>query len=324
MSYNYQAPARDRSDSQDSFASRYAPTTYGNDAHQPLPYPAPAYAPSGPAGYQQPLSEDRVASLPSEVGIDRSASVKFESNTITPLDSISNVGGDEYYQSTASRAGGGGFGASAAARSDPFRDPAVPGHGQTRQLSGVIEEEDDDEAYRGYEYGPNDREQAGYGAHESTTKLPLVGNAALPYRGREHDSDEEGSFVDGDTIVGTNARKAAAYRSSQPNAGHQSRDSQSGLLPEDNNAYPPAPYDSLNDDDNDYYSQQRNKEKENGGEDVERGGLSKIKRLMLGGKGDEEARRGGDVKRPNVFLRQVWDSTPTQEKIRLHKAGVGA
>lgn len=255
------------------------------------------------AGHGHHLTENSVSGIPSDpyaqdtTGIARPNRPSRQGTsdsgvTLGPYDSVSNAGDASHHHGVTS------YGGNDWANRDPYAQQSATRFSQVAQSqrprSGSAGSDDyDHQAYysgAAHDYNVNPR--------DSTSKLPLIHDSQADYathmpkysqQQREYASDDEGSMIEGDTVVGQRSRDSK--RRTGP-----LEDTERGYN------YPPAPYDSFS----------GNSEKaENPFDDgKEQGGFV-------------ATIRGQNKKRPNVWLRQFRDTTPVDQKIANHKQGIG-
>lgn len=136
----------------------------------------------------------------------------------------------------------------------------------------------------------DDERHSAYNPRESVSQLPLMNDNA-GYVGHEKGaySEDDVSTMDEDTEPGQRSRE----NKYDANAKSPFEDPESGA----GSSYPPLPYQSIPD---------------------EKDQSEDTKQLR-----SRTSNKRPKVKRPNVWLRQIRDTTPLEEKIRLHKKGVG-
>jgi hypothetical protein len=312
--YGYDNEDNDRT--RDTFSNRVSVVNSIQQQHYPgMPvHSSSLYQPSA-------LREDIVNKLPSEAhyGSSNAGRERDDGVTITPFDSISNVGGgasnyDSYHHrrrlssySASRRSGGGG---------NYLHEDAY-----NNNDAGYIDSKTYSTRPRSGSGGRGGDYEYGYDPRESMGDLPLMQNASIPAgasssRNHNHynNNDDADSVVDGDTVVGGDRNGKNKYTSRALNQDELER----GILA--NNKYPPPPrYDTPQagtkdayDDDDEGYDKLKL--------DATDGSASSPKGGLLSNLKNGEERSG---KRPNVFLRQFRDTTPLEDKIKNHKAGIG-
>lgn len=173
----------------------------------------------------------------------------------------------------------------------------------------------------------------------STSKLPLLDDDGAPlplyarasssqntgrarradaaFGGNGNSDSEESSVVDGDTVTGASSWRQ--HKSSKGRSGakllrgpRSAFANQTGGSTEDEDAsYPPTPYDSIALAGDEKPGLQER--------DVEEAGST-------GGRGKANILvtiKGENKERPNVWLRQIRDTTPMEQKIENHRRGIG-
>lgn len=290
---------------QDSFSGRFggaggggASSSSSSNYNPAQQHHHPAALQSGSAMYLPPstqLREDRVNSLSntgnaSAFRAGGSADVD-DTNTITPFDSISNVdAGDNDASTSAMYYGGDDYLA---------RDPYARDHQHNQQQQAAYS--------KSYNTRPRSGSGGGdaYDPRDSNGSLPLMQNAVHPATGRVSSNyyNYPDSIIDGDTTIEAKKNKKGYYSTRSLNPDEVER----GIL--HNGSYPPPPrYDTPESDEkNDPFNDRHTEE-----------GSNKRDTLVSTLKG-----RNKSGKRPNAWLRQLRDTTPLEEKIKNHKAGVG-
>lgn len=289
---------------QDSFSGRFsgvggASTSSNYNAAQQQHH-HPAALQSGSAMYLPPstqLREDRVNSLSkANASAFRNSADGDDTNTITPFDSISNVdAGDNDASTSAMYYGGDDYLA---------RDP----YARNNQHNQHIQQQQAPYS-KGYNTRPRSGSGSGSGApydpRDSNGSLPLMQNAVHPATGRASSNyyNYPDSIIDGDTVIDDKKNKKGHYSTRSLNPDEVER----GIL--DNGSYPPPPrYDTPESDEkNDPFNDRHTEE-----------GGKQHDTLVSTLKG-----RNKSGKRPNAWFRQLRDTTPLEEKIKNHKAGVG-
>lgn len=265
--------------------------------------PVPAFAPNNNGNATLPLSSDRVRMIPSERSAYRTVTPPYGSArhsrsgsgddgvTLGPYDSISNAGEHE-----ASDAAVSSFNRADWQQRDPYAQATATGRRASQSRVGY------NTAYYVPDQGRPRSGSGGEGAvrdpRESVSQLPLIPNASGPagFGQVEHNKqpryDEDGdSIIDGDTLVG---ERKNPFRVQFTDSRGGDDGGERGL-----SRYPPSqPYDHPD-------------EKADDGDDDGKGAglLAVVKRKSN--------------KRPNVWLRQIRDTTPLEQKIYNHKHGIG-
>lgn len=290
---------------QDSFSGRFSNTVNG-DGSSSMPRAHPAALTTGSALYLPPstqLREDRVNKLINGTGEDnhgpRSMFQGEDTNTITPFDSISNV--DARDDADADDDGVSRYTGNDYLSRDPY---ARPGQAPSRQKPTAYS--------KSYNTRPRSGSAGeGYDPRDSNGSLPLMQNAVQPAgSGSTRGSAGSPSYypesiIDGDTVIqGNGARRSnqqSYYTSRELNPDEVER----VILTQNNlgeGSYPPPPrYDTPDTD-------------EKGDPFTEGKDDSRVSTV---------SGRNRSGKRPNVWLRQLRDTTPLEEKIKNHKNGIG-
>lgn len=340
-----------RADSNDSFGGRF-----NNGSNIDLSVPPPARPMSRSQQYQQhpaalqassamylppstQLREDRLAAAAAassdygQPGQQPSAYMGDDGVTISPFDSISNVGDRDHHQNRFHRKVS-SYGGETYLAKDPYAAAFATSSNNNNNIKGSRRHSKhasiggtNDPYYANndlYSKNYTTRPRSGSGGGDSddqqprmsTSELPLMYNAAghAGYRGSKSysnnidgDSDEPGSIVDGDTIVSGSThderrKKKKKYRSRSLTQEEIER----GILSE---SYPPPPrYDTPEDEKNQFANTSDPLAESSKNEGV----LGTLK---------GKKRKSG--KRPNVWLRQIRDTTPLEDKIKNHKRGIG-
>lgn len=171
-------------------------------------------------------------------------------------------------------------------------------------------------AYDGQAYYPYDgRPHYDNMARPETRDRQQYNSYPYPPRQSDGDDSDEASFMDGDTRIGSFQQhaKGGAYQPSwapQNNARHSVNDED-----DDNNGYnygypPTNPYTYDNDSKQDLYPST-----------PDDGGILGRLRARNAVKADSSS--NSNYKRPHWLKRQIWDSSPTEQKIANHKKGIG-
>lgn len=305
-SYDINDPQTRRQQRGDSFSGRFSGV--GVHADHPTTSNAgmamhPAALQTGSAIYLPPSTQLREHNVNRLLNADSRSNNAYygagndgnpfndETATITPFDSISNIDDREDVQSTAV------YGGENYLARDPYdrQQPAYSKSYNTRPRSGSAGE--------------------GYDPRDSNGSLPLMANAVNPAGGQlGGPSSRSGtpsyypdSIIDGDTVIDARTRSKSNSQQQYPGRTLTYDEEQRGILSE---SYPPPPpiYDGPDEE-----------EKAEFADPSGRGARSsKIDSLTSTLK--EKSKKG---KRPNVWLRQIIDTTPIEDKEKYHRAGKG-
>lgn len=285
---------RDTRERADSFSGRFSNTNASNNGASRMTMTShPAALQTGSAIYLPPSTQLRADVLQNSNtgsgnyygGADGNP-FRDETATITPFDSISNVGDREDDTPPAAV-----YGSQDYLARDPYaRNQQVSSY-NTRARSGSIGE--------------------GHNPRDSNGDLPLMQHAVMPAAasgGRNGGPSRsrtpsyyDDSIIDGDTIVDSKQGRKANLQYSYSNR---------PISRDEVESYPPPPrYDGPDEEEKGDFAgpSNRNRTRSRSNDNV----LS----TLIGN--DESG------KRPNAFLRQFRDTTPLKEKIKNHKAGIG-